>query len=164
MNRSSSNDPLLLHPWAWMDHLGIGLAVICAVHCLVTPVLVIFLPLLASTFWSDHTFHLWMLALVLPLTGFSVFLGCRKHRDRWVLLFSVSGIALLLVGVLFGFNSLPISQVPGHHGHLHHSILPLFVFPHGWESLFTTCGGISLIFSHVRNYRLCRHCRCRHHD
>ena len=61
------------HHWGWLDRLGMGLALVCAIHCLLTPVLVVCIPLIATSFWSDESFHLWMLALVLPLTTASMF-------------------------------------------------------------------------------------------
>ena len=54
----------------WLDRLGVGMALICAVHCLLTPVLIVLLPIIASSFWVDSEFHLWMLLMVVPLTTF----------------------------------------------------------------------------------------------
>jgi hypothetical protein len=45
------------------------MVVICGIHCLVTPLLLVALPILATTFWVDQNFHLWMLLLVLPTTS-----------------------------------------------------------------------------------------------
>lgn len=143
------------HHWGWLDRLGMGLAFICAVHCLLTPVLVVSIPLIATSFWSDADFHLWMLFIVAPLTGFSMFLGCRKHRDKFIIFLATTGLVFLGSGIVFGF-------LHGHHGHGHHSILPVFLFPHGWESLLTTLGGCFLVLSHIRNYKLCRRSSCRH--
>lgn len=139
----------------WLDQLGIGVALICAVHCLLTPLLVVLLPLIASTFWVDENFHFWMLALIVPLTAFSFFIGCRKHHDILLVLLAILGIGLLFCGVFFSCSSCQ----GGHH-------LPSFAdlkdFPHGFESVFTTLGGILLVLAHIRNYRLCRQSSCGH--
>jgi len=142
------------HHWGWLDRLGMGLALVCAIHCLLTPVLVVCIPLIATSFWSDESFHLWMLALVLPLTTASMFLGCRNHRDKFTILLAVAGISFLIGGIFIGFSH-------GYHGH-HHSILPASLFPHGWESFLTTLGGTLLVLAHIRNYRLCRKTSCSH--
>lgn len=83
------------HHHGWLDTLAISVSVVCAVHCLVTPVLIIALPVLAATFWVDENFHLWMIGLVLPTSAVAVFLGCRRHKDRAVLALSVMGLVLL---------------------------------------------------------------------
>ena len=75
--------------------MAIGLSVLCAVHCLLTPVLLVLFPVIASTFWVERDFHLWMLFFVLPTTCIAVFMGCRKHRDRWIIFLSGLGLSLL---------------------------------------------------------------------
>jgi hypothetical protein len=50
----------------WFDLFAVVMSMICAVHCLVTPIIIGVLPMLATTFWSDQHFHLWMLVLVVP--------------------------------------------------------------------------------------------------
>lgn len=83
------------HPRGWLDTLAIGASLVCAVHCLATPVLLVALPVVATTVWVDAHFHLWMLGLVLPTSMLAVFLGCRKHRDKVVVGLCVAGLAVL---------------------------------------------------------------------
>jgi hypothetical protein len=143
------------HHWGWLDRLGIGMSLICAVHCLLTPILVVLLPIIASSFWMDASFHLWMILLVVPLTCLSFLLGCKRHRDVLLVVLAMFGVSLLCCGVYFGCNTC----AGGHH-------LPTLSdfknFPHGFESIFTTLGGILLVLAHVRNYRLCRKTSCSH--
>ena len=159
MSFLSSSPHVHHHHSSWLDRLGGSLALICAVHCLLTPMLVVCLPLIASTFWVNESFHLWMLGLVVPLTALSMFLGCRKHHDRLIVGLATIGISFLITGVICGF-------VLGHSCHTHcgdhHSVLSSSFFPHGWESFFTTLGGGFLVFAHIRNYRLCRKTSCDH--
>jgi len=143
------------HPWAWLDRLGMGLAFVCAVHCLLTPVLVVTLPLIATTFWTDSNFHIWMLALVVPLTLLSMLIGCSKHRNRWVIVLFSVGTLFLIGGIVYGF-------LQGHACNDCHSLLSAGLFPHGWESFLTTVGGLFLVCAHVLNYRLCRTAHCSH--
>jgi uncharacterized membrane protein HdeD (DUF308 family) len=143
------------HPWAWLDRLGMGLAMVCAVHCLLTPVLVVCLPIIATTFWTDSNFHIWMLLLVVPLTILSMFIGCGKHKNRSVITFFIFGILFLTSGIVYGFFH-------GHSCNDCHSFLSSGLFPHGWESFLTTIGGFSLVVAHILNFRLCRKSNCSH--
>jgi hypothetical protein len=79
-----------------LDRIAVGMAVVCGIHCLVTPVLLVVLPILGTTFWVDEDFHLWMLFLVIPTTCLALFSGCRRHKDRWVLAVGVLGLGILL--------------------------------------------------------------------
>ena len=84
----------------WLDRIAISMAVLCGIHCLVTPVLLVALPILAISFWVDENFHLWMLLFVLPTTGLAVVSGCRRHKDAWVLAAAVAGLSILTACVV----------------------------------------------------------------
>ncbi len=79
-----------------LDRLAISMAVVCGIHCLVTPILLVALPIIGTTFWVDENFHLWMLFLVIPTTCLALFSGCRRHKDRWVMGAGALGLSLLL--------------------------------------------------------------------
>ncbi|MEM1212609.1 MAG: MerC domain-containing protein [Planctomycetota bacterium] len=89
------------HRLGWLDSLAIGASVVCAVHCLVTPVVLVALPVIATTVWVDANFHLWMLGLVLPTSTAAVFLGCRKHQDKAVVGLCLAGLAVLTAMALY---------------------------------------------------------------
>ena len=145
----------------WLDSLAISMSVICAIHCLLTPLLVILFPILTTTFWVHRDFHLWMLFFVLPTTSLAVFLGCRKHKDKFVMALSSTGLACLfavsLYESLFHANQL-----------MQHSSECLQCAQGGINNHFTATtyanilGGVLLASAHVRNYRLCRRSRCTH--
>ena len=79
-----------------LDRLAISMAVVCGIHCLVTPILLVALPIIGTTFWVNENFHLWMLFLVIPTTCLALFSGCRRHKDRWVLGAGALGLGILL--------------------------------------------------------------------
>jgi hypothetical protein len=79
-----------------LDRLAVSMAVVCGIHCLVTPILLVALPIIGTTFWVDKDFHLWMLFLVIPTTCLALFSGCRRHKDRWVLGAGILGLGILL--------------------------------------------------------------------
>jgi uncharacterized membrane protein len=82
--------------------LAISMAIICGIHCLVTPILPVALPIIATTFWVDENFHLWMLLLVIPTTSFAVWSGCRRHKDKFVVTAAALGLCILLKALISG--------------------------------------------------------------
>ena len=145
----------------WLDSLAISMSVICAIHCLLTPVLIVLFPILATTFLVNQNFHLWMLFFVLPTTSLAIFLGCRKHRDAFVVGLSAFGL-VCLCSVLVYESFFHFNQV------LQHSTACAKCSTGGFKSFFSATtlvnlsGGLLLASAHVRNYYLCRHLRCTH--
>ena len=120
-----------------LDRVAIGLSSFCALHCLVTPVAVIFFPALSACVGSDRMFHLLLLTFVVPSSIVAVTLGCRRHRDAWVLGFGVIGLSLLLTTAAIGHVEL-------------------------WERPMTFGATALIVAAHARNYHLCRSDRCTH--
>lgn len=152
----------------WIDHLAIGLAGLCAVHCLLTPILVIALPIVATSFFVHEDFHLWMILLVLPTTGFAIFMGCRKHKDKWVAAFSAVGLSVLIFALLQErMEAHEYHEKVEHAAHCESCARDLAEEPVPMHAgaWFNTFGGLFLAGAHVRNFRLCRKNRCDHdHD
>ncbi|MGC6425235.1 MAG: MerC domain-containing protein [Lentimonas sp.] len=149
----------------WLDSLAISMSVICAVHCLLTPILVVFLPILTTTFWVSQNFHLWMILFVVPTTGAAVFMGCRKHKDKAVLALSALGLALLVV--VAGYETLFHSGLVGreHAAHCSQCAAAAKSDFFAGTPLINVIGGLLLASAHVRNYLLCRKTDCDHdHD
>ena len=149
------------HGHGWLDSLAISMSLICAVHCLLTPVLIALLPIISTTFWVHENFHLWMVFFVVPTTTLAVFMGCRQHKDKFVAILGLLGLACI-VGVAIYQYSFHVGQ-------------PLagceacsVCAPQGSGSflnattLFNCSGGLLLVCAHFRNYRLCRKAKCDH--
>ena len=81
--------------YGWLDSLAIGMSMICAVHCLLTPLLIVFLPIVATTVWVHEDFDRWMILLAVPTTSAAVFMGCRKHKDKAVFILKHDRLNLL---------------------------------------------------------------------
>lgn len=153
------------HTHGWLDHLAISMAFICAVHCLLTPVLIVLLPVIATSFFVHQDFHIWMLLLVLPTTGLSLFIGCRKHKDKWSALFCGIGLLLLIVALTYeriangGAGAALASS--GHEGCVNcvHNVAANTGNIWAWINTF---GGVFLAMGHFRNFRLCRKTACQH--
>ena len=145
----------------WLDSLAISMSFICAVHCLLTPILVIFLPILTTSFWVHQDFHLWMILFVVPTTSAAVFMGCRKHKDKAVLVLSLLGLSVL-IGVTIYETVFHSGQALNHEAHC--SVCAAAAQGKGlsFTAMINVLGGILLASAHVRNYLLCRKRDCSH--
>lgn len=149
------------HGHGWLDSLAISMSMICAVHCLLTPVLLSLLPIISTTFWVHENFHLWMVFFVVPTTSLAVFMGCRQHKDKAVAVLSMTGLAFIVFIAIYQYSF--------------HAVQPLAdcgtcpsCAPQGTGSFFNpttimnSMGGLFLASAHFRNYRLCRKTNCDH--
>lgn len=116
------------------DKFAIALSLVCLIHCLVTPLLLIAIPSLASLMLDNEAFHFWMVVAVIPTSIYALTLGCKKHKRYRLLLLGGIGLALLLVAVTLG------EVLLGEIG----------------EKILTVVGVGFLLLGHVQNYQLCR--------
>lgn len=117
-----------------LDRLAISASALCLIHCLVTPVLLLALPIVASTMMADGEFHILMVAFVLPTSLAAFYLGVRRHRNRAIALLGAAGLLILVFAALMGHDLL------GETG----------------EKAATVAGSLLLASAHVRNYRSSR--------
>ena len=171
----------------WLDRAAIAMAVVCGIHCLVTPLLLVALPIIGTTFWANGDFHLWMMAFVIPTTTLAVFSGCRRHRDRFVAVCAVIGLSFLVtatareslaghsptstdvaaasMGSADGLEAEACTNVSCCAVDVHASsgsTASLGIIPLTTEALLNLAGGLFLITGHIRNFRLCRTSECCH--
>ena len=129
----------LQHP---ADKIAISLSVLCVIHCLATPMLIVFLPSVASVWMESELLHMWMVVAVLPTSVLALTLGCKKHRNLKVVVGGIVGLACLLVAVA--------SEVLG--------------FGEVFEKSLTLLGATLISIAHYFNYRLCQQhaqsCEC----
>ena len=121
-----------------VDKAAIGLSMFCIAHCLLTPIAIIMLPALGATFLGDEIFHYALLFVVIPISMFSLGIGCRKHGRREILLFGLVGISIMSLILIIG------EDVLGELG----------------ESMLTILGALIVAFAHVRNFRACQNIHC----
>ena len=167
----------------WLDKAAVLMAFVCGIHCLVTPFLLVALPILGSTFWTNSNFHFWMLLLVVPTTTLAVFSGCRKHKDRAVVICATIGLSILIIATVLesfatssnttnaemdtnseaGKNTHEITcgtccsvPPPTEDGSQASPAFPPLT-PH---LLLNLSGGLFLIIGHIRNFHLCRASKC----
>ena len=122
-----------------------SLSILCAIHCVGTPFILIGAPWLKG-FLDNDFFHAFMFLLVFPLAIFS--LGhTRSKNSNKAFFVGVSGLFLLATGpVIHEFFHI-IEEGVRHDAHLA-------------ETVVTILGGGMLFFAHYMNLKSCK---CRGH-
>lgn len=124
-----------------VDFIGISLSALCGIHCLITPILVLYMPVIGETIESS-VFHTAMIALVVVAFYQSIYKHFKLHRSKTTLGLGVLGV------LLFGISYL--NEVVGH-SHEH---------THGYHEEFSLeyiaiLGAVLLITSHILNMKKC---------
>ncbi len=127
-NRPSSRGGIL-------DRVAITLSGLCLIHCLLLPVVIVALPLLAQ--FNETHFHVQMLIVVVPISLIAFALAYRRHGNKAIIAWGFAGIAIMFIG--------------GTIAHANYGILA--------DSLLTMTGSIILATSHYFNNRLTGHAR-----
>ena len=114
-----------------LDKIGIILSGLCAIHCTMTPLVLLFLPALGKIFQSE-SFHITMFLIITPVALFT-FINCYKqHKSKFIL-----GLGLFALSCLTG--GLLVEE-----------------YSHDLEKGLTVLGTACIIVAHVMNIRTCR--------
>ena len=124
----------LINIQTFWDKTAISLSLLCTLHCLALPFLLIAFPSVAALQLDNEVFHFWMVLAVLPTSIYALTLGCKKHKRRQFLMTGLFGLTFLLSAVL----------------------LPESLLGEMGEKALTLIGAALIAFSHVNNYRLCQ--------
>lgn len=81
------------------DRIGVFASVLCAFHCALTPFLLLFLPTFGKI-WSHPASHWGMALVVVPIAGFMMSSGYRRHRRRWIVAVGSLGIIFVIAGAI----------------------------------------------------------------
>lgn len=119
-----------------LDKVAIGFSAICALHCILLPVALIFLPALSTTFLGSEDFHKALLYFVVPSSAIALFLGCKMHGKNHVYVYGAVGIGALLIASFFGHD----------------------LFGESGEKLLTLIGAGIISLGHIKNQKLCAEC------
>jgi carbon starvation protein CstA len=123
------------------DNFAIILSILCAIHCLLLPLLLVALPSIGALQLQNEAFHFWMLATVIPISIYALTIGCKKHQRYRLLSWGISGLILMLMAVFFGHD------IAGESG----------------EKTLTLLGAILVVVAHWGNFRRCQqHTSCSH--
>ena len=118
----------------YTDKFAIGLSMLCAIHCLLLPLLLVALPSISALQLQNEAFHFWMLAAVIPTSIYALTIGCKKHQRYRLLSWGISGLILMLMAVFFGH------YIAGESG----------------EKILTLLGAILVVVAHWGNFRRCQ--------
>ena len=118
------------------DKIAISFSLVCALHCLLLPISIIFFPAISATFLGSEDFHKTLLYFVIPSSIIALTLGCKMHGKYEVYSYGVIGIGTLLFASFFGHDYL------GEIG----------------EILFTLLGAGIVSLGHYKNQKLCAEC------
>jgi hypothetical protein len=116
----------------WLDRGAVGLSMLCLVHCLAFPVVIIALPALGEILPRQWWVHPVIFALAVPMATIALVRGWSDHHDRRPVLLGGLGLALLGLGLLAGEAS-------------------------ATAVLLTVVGGLVVAAAHLLNWRLGRH-------
>ena len=117
---------------AKLDLAGMGLSVVCAIHCLATPVLFSTLSVLGFEFLGHERFESGMIAAIALLAGFTFINGFRMHGKKGHFLLGVIGLAIFLLVRPFVDHSL--------------------------EPYATLLGGTAFVLGHFLNWKWSKPC------
>lgn len=119
---------------AFTDKFAISLSLLCTIHCLLLPALLITLPSLAALHLDNEAFHFWMVVAVLPTSIYALTLGCKQHKRYGLLVLGIAGLISLTMAVMLGEETI------GETG----------------EKILTVLGSIMVATGHLLNYRSCQ--------
>lgn len=115
-----------------LDRGAVGLSLLCLVHCLAFPVVVMALPAMSEILPRQWWVHPVIFALAVPMATIALVRGWYDHRDRRPAL--LGGLGLLLLGL--GLLAVEASAA---------------------EVLLTVAGGSAVAAAHLLNWRLGKH-------
>lgn len=113
------------------DRLGISTSILCILHCLLTPVLIVLMPF-AGHALAHSWFHWVIVSLVVPVAIWALWNGYRLHKQKRVLWLGSVGLTLVCLALYFGEDSLNA------------------------EIALMVTGGVLLTFAHYSNLRQCQ--------
>ncbi len=129
----SSSSPIMGdRPSRWLDGAAVTASVLCLIHCLVLPAILVALPVLATMLAVPESFHALAFALALPTSVLAMTLGHRRHGLPWPLVAAGIGLTLLGIGA-FAIDSETV------------------------ERAISSMGAVLLAVAHVGNWRALSH-------
>lgn len=113
------------------DKIAMFLSSACIIHCAFLPILVMILPSTLATVVEDESFHIFMLALAIPISSFTLFMGYKQHQQKQFLIFGGIGMLCLVLGATV------VSQIWGETG----------------ETVVTIIGSAFIFYGHFLNIK-----------
>lgn len=123
--------------YGFWDRVGVALSLLCLLHCIATPLIILSLPILARYYLANPIFHLFLAIMIVPVGLWSFVKGFKHHRSYRPLALGVPGMALV-------------------------ALTPYLVHVQGFrlpEQISVVIGSCMLITAHVINQKSCKTCK-----
>ena len=117
----------------WLDRLGAGVGIACAIHCLAMPLLVGVLPLVGLAFVTEERFEFAVIGSIVVLATASALWGYQKHRALRGVMSFVGALGILGLGLWIEQNA-------------------------DWGRFVVILGGLGVAAAHLLSARLCSRC------
>lgn len=115
-----------------LDKMGIWASSLCALHCLLLPILIPVLPFVGASFFAENWFERSILTLSMIIGFWALLSGFyRYHRQLYPL------YSLVLGGLIYWNKDM---------------------FGHDYEPFTIAVGALLIVAAHVLNLRLCQAC------
>lgn len=122
-----------------LDRIGITATSLCALHCILLPVILPALPLLGIGFLADHMWEHVFLIVTAVLGSIAMFSGFKRYHKK------LYPFYLLMLGVVIYWQKHDFSE----------TVQPLFIM----------IGATLIVAAHIINIKLCNSCKqCSEHE
>ena len=91
------------------DRIGIFASILCAIHCAITPVLLLVMPTFGKA-WAHPATHWGMAIVVIPIAVYMMIKGYRKHGKKWVVGLGSLGILFIIIGSILPYTEIGTSN------------------------------------------------------
>tara|TARA_B100000614_G_C14157471_1_gene331228 strand:- start:37 stop:447 length:411 start_codon:yes stop_codon:yes gene_type:complete len=132
----------LLPAQKFSDKFAISLSVLCVLHCLLFPSLLILFSSFISLNIDSETIHYLLLFLVVPASFFALFVGLNNHKNPLIFVTGIVGILILISA----------------------TVIDILILSFSSETILTIFGSFLVSFAHYKNYKLCNHMDCNCHE
>ncbi len=122
-----------------LDKIGITATSLCALHCILLPILLPALPLLGLSFFAEHQWEHIFLIVTAILGSIAMLSGFKRYHKKLYPLY------LLILGVAVYWHKHDYSE----------AVQPFFI----------VIGATLIVAAHLINIKLCNSCKqCNKHD
>ncbi len=90
--------PVLPRRQRLLDGFAVAASLLCLIHCLLLPLLLIAIPLLATMLAVPEAFHAVAFAVAVPTSLLALGGGYRRHRSRGPATMAIVALTLLSIG------------------------------------------------------------------
>ena len=124
------------------DKFAITLSLVCVLHCFFFPAFVIFTSGFISLSIDNEFVHKLLVFTAVPLSIFALTLGYKNHKSIAPIPIGILGLLIFISAVILGEDNI------GELG----------------EKMLTLLGSMLVVYSHFKNYKICKNLGCACHE